>query len=112
MDTLPLNLRRLAYFHHKSAKEFAETLGTTERAVSAWLTGKRKPSYKTAMEITRVYGVDPVSVEGDPIKFAQRLADPVRIDNAEHAIRDVQTTRKRELIKPVPTPPKSVSTSG
>ncbi len=97
MKELPTNLRRLVYFHHRSAREFAETLGTTERAVSAWLNGKREPSYKTVTALAHVYGVDPVTLDGDPYKFAARLADPDRIEATEKAI----SSTKRDRLKAV-----------
>ena len=74
-STLPVNLRRLIFWHHKSAKEFAEMLGTTERTVSAWLTGRREPSYSMAMKMAKVYGIDPSLLGGDPAKFGNQLAD-------------------------------------
>ncbi len=113
MDTLPLNLRRLIFWHHKSAKEFAETLGTTERTVSAWLNGKREPSYSMAMKMARIYGVDPSLFDGDPVKFGTQLADPKR---DEHVLWTgfplAEKERRRAALKPVDTPPESVSTSG
>ena len=107
-DWLPLNLRRLIYFHHKSAREFAEVVGTTERTVSAWLNGKREPSYKTAMQLSKIYGVDPVLLDGDPLKFAKRLCDPERIEQAEQ---ENIPKAKRGGLKAVASTPGSVSPS-
>ena len=108
-DSLPLNLRRLIYFHHKSAREFAQTLGTTERTVSAWLNDEREPSYKMAMTIAKAYGVGPELLEGDPLKFAKSLADPERIEQAED---EGIPKAKRGGFKTIATPPERVSPSG
>ena len=107
--SLPLNLRRLVYFHHPTAKEFAETIGTTERAVSAWLTGKRSPSYQTALRIAEVYGIDAAALEGDPVKFAGKLAHPPRIAHTEDAVPGALKKTRRAKLQAVPS---GVSESG
>ena len=61
-------------------------LDTTERTLSAWMTGKRVPGYENLMKLAGVYGIDPSLLEGDPLKFAKRLADPERIAHAENEI--------------------------
>ena len=66
--------------------------------MSAWLNGKREPSYKTVMAIANTYGVDPVTLDGDPYKFAARLADPDRIQATEEMI----ASTKRARLKAVP----------
>jgi hypothetical protein len=58
------------------------------------------------MHMSKIYGVDPVVLEGDPLKFAARLADPERIDHAE---REGIPKAKRGGLKPVAAPPESVS---
>ena len=82
-----VNLRRLIYFHHWSAREAAKTLGVSEHAMSAWLTEKRKPGLDSIMRIAGIYDIDPRLLSGDQLEFARELADPERIRNAESNIR-------------------------
>ena len=58
------------------------------------------------MAISKTYGVGPELLEGDPLKFAARLADPERIDHDE---REGIPKAKRGGLKPVATPPEAVS---
>jgi transcriptional regulator with XRE-family HTH domain len=80
------NLRRLLYFHHPSAREAAQVLGVTEQAVSAWLTGKRRPNANGLMAIDRVYHVGPRELDLSPADFAQLLADRERMAEAEQNV--------------------------
>jgi transcriptional regulator with XRE-family HTH domain len=92
-SNLAVNLRRLIYFPHSSAREAARTLGVSEHAMSAWLTEKRKPGLDSIMRIAGLYDIDPRLLSGDPLAFARDLADPARIEHAEanilHAARGV-----------------------
>jgi transcriptional regulator with XRE-family HTH domain len=74
------NLRRLLLFEHRSGKEAATALGVTEATVSRWLTGKRYPSAEALIAIDKLYGISPRDLDADPIEFAQRLADPERMN--------------------------------
>lgn len=88
-----VNLRRLIYFHHWSAREAANVIGVSEHAMSAWLTEKRKPGIDSVMRIAGLYDIDPRRLSADQLAFAQELADPDRIQHAEanigHAARGV-----------------------
>ena len=88
-----VNLRRLIYFHHWSAREAAKVIGVSEHAMSAWLTEKRKPGIDSVMRIAGLYDIDPRLLSGDQLAFAKELADPDRIQHAEanigHAVRGV-----------------------
>ena len=88
-----VNLRRLIYFHHWSAREAAKVIGVSEHAMSAWLTEKRKPGIDSVMRIAGLYDIDPRLLSGDQLAFAKELADPERIQHAEanvgHATRGV-----------------------
>ena len=88
-----VNLRRLIYFHHGSAREAANAIGVSEHAMSAWLTAKRRPGIDSVMRIAGLYDIDPRLLSGDQLAFAQELADPDRIQHAEvnigHAVRGV-----------------------
>jgi len=90
-----VNLRRLIYFHHWSAREAAKVIGVSEHAMSAWLTEKRKPGIDSVMRIAGLYDIDPRLLSGDQLTFAKELADPDRIQHAEanigHAARGVGT---------------------
>ena len=74
------NLRRLVHFEHRSGREAAGLLGVTERTVSQWLTGKRYPSGQALVAIDKLYGISPRDLDLDPVDFAQRLADPARMN--------------------------------
>src|SRR5579864_4916130 len=78
-----INLRRLVHFEHQSGKEAAAALGVNEATISRWLTGKRYPSAQALIAIDRLYGVSPRELDDDPVRFAQRLADPERMKYAE-----------------------------
>ena len=80
---LAVNLRRLIYFHHWSAREAAKVIGVSEHAMSAWLTEKRKPGIDSVMRIAGLYDIDPRLLSGDQLAFAKELADPERIQHAE-----------------------------
>jgi len=82
-SSFAVNLRRLLYFHHSSAREAAKILGVSEHAMSAWLTEKRKPGLDSIMRIAGLYDIDPRLLSGDPLNFARELADPARIKHAE-----------------------------
>ena len=92
-SSFAVNLRRLLYFHHSSAREAAKILGVSEHAMSAWLTEKRKPGLDSIMRIAGLYDIDPRLLSRDPLAFAKELADPERIKHAEanilHAARGV-----------------------
>jgi transcriptional regulator with XRE-family HTH domain len=92
------NLRRLVFFHHASAREAARTLGVNEHAVSAWINGKREPGGQALMAIDRTYGISPRELDLDEVAFAQRLADPDRMEYARKTLapkpRDVKRAAK------------------
>jgi transcriptional regulator with XRE-family HTH domain len=71
---------RLLLFEHRSGKEAAQALGVTEATVSRWLTGKRYPAAEALIAIDKLYGVSPRDLDADPVDFAQRLADPERMN--------------------------------
>jgi len=86
-SSFAVNLRRLIYFHHWSAREAAKIIGVSEHAMSAWLTEKRKPGLDSIMRIAGLYDIDPRLLSGEPLAFAKELADPERIEHAEANIR-------------------------
>src|SRR4051812_42707451 len=92
------NLRRMILFDYGSNREAAKALGVTERTISQWLTGKRYPSGQGMMAIHKTFEIAPRDLDLDPIAFAQKLADPVRmqavIDSA-HAARARQIQAKQ-----------------
>jgi transcriptional regulator with XRE-family HTH domain len=105
------NLRRLLLFEHRSGKEAAEALGVTEATVSRWLTGKRYPSAEALIAIDKLYGVSPRDLDADPVEFAQRLADPDRMNyvaiaresgQMEIAKRRVAEAKRRQAERVVP----------
>jgi transcriptional regulator with XRE-family HTH domain len=85
-SNLALNLRRLVFFHHPTAKDAAGVIGVSEHAMSAWLTDKRKPGRDSLLRVAAIYDFDPRLLSGDPLAFARELADPGRISNAEENI--------------------------
>jgi transcriptional regulator with XRE-family HTH domain len=80
---LSVNLRRLVFFHHATAREAAKALGVSEHAVGAWLAGKREPATGNLFRLADLYDVDPSKLAGDPYVFAQVLANPDRMRRAE-----------------------------
>jgi transcriptional regulator with XRE-family HTH domain len=86
-DVFPINLRRLLYFHHSSAREAARVLGVAEHTLSAWLTGKRRPGAAGLMAIDRTYHISPRDLDLPPADFAQLLADRERMVEAEENLR-------------------------
>ena len=83
VENFQLNLRRLLFFHHASAREAARALDVSEHAVSAWLTGKRRPSLDALVKITETYDIDSRALFGDPYDFALLLGVRKRIQAAE-----------------------------
>jgi transcriptional regulator with XRE-family HTH domain len=105
------NLRRLLLFEHRSGKEAAEALGVNEATVSRWLTGKRYPSAEALIAIDKLYGVSPRDLDAEPVEFAQRLADPDRMNYVaiarekglmEVAKRRVAAAKRRQAERVVP----------
>ena len=103
-----VNLRRLIYFHHWSAREAARTLGVSEHAMSAWLTEKRKPGLDSIMRIAGIYDLDPRLLSGEQLEFARELGDSERIKNAEANVRNagrrvgvVAPRRRKRALKEV-----------
>jgi transcriptional regulator with XRE-family HTH domain len=96
-DYFPTNLRRLVFFHHASAREASKVLGVSEHAVSAWITGKRRPGVDALMRLSEIYEINPRFLTDDPITFAGVLALPERIQTAENNIRRV-TQQPRLLV--------------
>jgi len=94
---LPVNFRRLVFFHHQSAREAAGVLGVSEHAVGAWIGGRREPTTKNLLRIADVYAVDPSKLAGDPYVFALLLAAPDRMRRAEEQI----AKARRERLKVV-----------
>lgn len=90
-----VNLRRLLFFHHESAREAAAVIGITEQAISGWLKGTRKPSFATVMKIAEIYEIDPRSLDAQPVwDFAPILGDPERVDRAEENIARLRGGKK------------------
>ncbi len=99
-DPFPTNLRRLVMFHHSSAREAARALGVTEHAVSAWITGKRRPAAAGLLAIDRVYHVSPRDLDLPPEDFAQLLADRERMLAADENLRVYLGGGKSEHVTP------------
>jgi transcriptional regulator with XRE-family HTH domain len=87
---LALNLRRLVFFHHETARDAARVIGVAEQTLSAWITGKREPATKQLFRIAELYEVDPSKLNGDPLIFAEILGNPTRIKLAEENLRRAQ----------------------
>jgi transcriptional regulator with XRE-family HTH domain len=102
VDDFQLNLRRLLFFHHPSAREAARALGVSEHAVSAWLTGKRRPSLDALLKIAETYDIDSRLLMGDPLEFARHLGERERILTAERNLGDIGAYVETITVKPVP----------
>jgi transcriptional regulator with XRE-family HTH domain len=97
-----LNLRRLLFFHHASAREAARALRVSEHTVSAWLTGKRRPNLDALVKIAETYDVDSRVLMGDPLEFARHLGERERILTAERNLGDIGAYVETIVVKPVP----------
>jgi transcriptional regulator with XRE-family HTH domain len=86
LDDFANNVRRLICFHHPTAREASGFLNVSEHALSAWTTGKRRPSMETLLRLAEFYEVDPRDLAGDPVVFAGKLADPERIVSVDAKI--------------------------
>jgi transcriptional regulator with XRE-family HTH domain len=102
VENFRLNLRRLLFFHHASAREAARVLGVSEHAVSAWLTGKRRPGLDAVRKITETYDVDSRLLFGDPYRFALLLGVRKRIEAVEAILGTIAPVLE-ELVEPAPT---------
>lgn len=58
-------------------------IGVSEHAVSAWLSGKRRPALTALMKIAEIYDVDTRLLMGDPLDFADALGRRERIEATE-----------------------------
>jgi transcriptional regulator with XRE-family HTH domain len=94
--------RRLLFFHHPSAREAARALGVSEHAVSAWLTGKRRPNLDALVKIAETYDIDSRVLMGDPLDFARHLGERERILTAERNLGDIGAYVETIVVKPVP----------
>jgi transcriptional regulator with XRE-family HTH domain len=81
-----LNLRRLLFFHHESQRGAARVVGVSAQTLGGWLAGRREPSTGKLFAIANLYDVDPSKLAGDPLVFAQIMANPDRIRRAEDNI--------------------------
>lgn len=103
VENFQLNLRRLLFFHHPSAREAARTLGVSEHAVSAWLTGKRRPNVDALVKIAETYDIDSRVLMGDPLEFARHLGERERILTAERNLGgDIGAYVETIVVEPVP----------
>lgn len=92
-----LNLRRLLYFHHATAREAAAIIGVTEQAISGWIRGTRTQSLQVAMRVAEIYDIDPRLLSGDPLDFAERLGDRERVLQAERNIEAIKKKLRRKV---------------
>jgi transcriptional regulator with XRE-family HTH domain len=102
MENFRLNLRRLLFFHHATAREAARALDVSEHAVSAWLRGKRRPNLDALVKIAETYDIDSRVLMGDPLEFARHLGERERILTAERNLGDIGAYVETIVIEPVP----------
>jgi transcriptional regulator with XRE-family HTH domain len=103
-----INLRRLLFLHHDSARDASAVIGVTEQAVSGWLRGKRKQTLDTLMRVAVIYEIDPRDLDADPRDFLAVLADTSRYDIAEG---NIESLRKGDdIFKKPPTRKKATVT--
>jgi transcriptional regulator with XRE-family HTH domain len=79
------NLRRLMGLHEVTAKQVAMAIGASESTFNKWSSGDRNPSFKYALEVGELFGVDP-----------GRLARADFADLLEHELADAERYRKAE----------------
>jgi transcriptional regulator with XRE-family HTH domain len=86
VDNFAVNIRRLLCFHFPTNRQAAEYVGVSEHAISAWITGKRRPNLDGTLKLAELFAVDPRDLAGDPVAFAGRLGDVERIMSVEAKI--------------------------
>ena len=93
-----INLRRLLFFHHESAREAAAVVGVTEQAVSGWLRAKRAQSAEVMLRLAEIYDIDPRTLHMDPLDFAEILGNRSRVAHAETNIAAAKRGQNRTVI--------------
>jgi len=98
-ENFRLNLRRLLFFHHASAREAARALDVSEHAVSGWLTGKRRPGLDALRTITETYDIDSRALFGDPYDFALLLGIRKRLEAVEAILGPIGPILETDVIE-------------
>jgi transcriptional regulator with XRE-family HTH domain len=102
MDRFSENLSRLLGLHALPAKEAAEMLGISQSAFTKWATGKRNPSFTTALLVGEFFGVpaDRLARADFGCLLEGELASSQRFDEVEAEIR-----RRRSILHEVGSQP-------
>jgi transcriptional regulator with XRE-family HTH domain len=102
MELFPENLRRLLGLHDLDQAEAAEMLGMSKASFSAWNSGRRQPSFQTALHIGEFFGVpaDRLARAEFEDLLAHELADPDRFREVEAEIRRRRSTLREVEAKP------------
>jgi transcriptional regulator with XRE-family HTH domain len=104
VERFPENLRRLLGLHDLEQTEAAEMLGMSKQSFSAWNSGRRTPSFTTALLVADFLGVaaDRLARASFEDLLAHELADPDRFREVEAEIRRRRSTLKAVDDKPGP----------
>jgi DNA-binding XRE family transcriptional regulator len=103
VERFPENLRRLLGLHDLEQTEAAEMLGMSKQSFSAWNSGRRQPSFTTALLIGELFQLpaDRLARAEFADLLAHELADPVRFAEVEAELR--RRRAKLKLVEDKPT---------
>ena len=89
MDAFVENFERLLGLHHLTAKQAARMTGITESTLSKWSSGKRSPSFESAITVGETFGIEPGRLAKARFEdlLAHELADPERYREVEKRIK-------------------------
>ena len=106
MEHFADNLERLLGLHKVSAKEAASLLGLSQSSFSKWATGKRRPSFTTAIELGEFFQVSAEKLARSPFAdlLDNELSSAERFEAVEQKIQKHRTGLKAVPSDNEPTP--------
>jgi transcriptional regulator with XRE-family HTH domain len=95
------NLERLLGLHAFPAKYAARALGLSQSAFSTWQSGRRQPSFDTAMRIGDFFEIEPRRLARASFAslLANELADAERFERVEQRIRQARRAHLHEVVQ-------------
>jgi DNA-binding XRE family transcriptional regulator len=92
MNRFPDNLNRLLGLHSLSAREAANMLDLSPSTFAKWGTGRRQPSFSTALRVGEFFLVpaDRLATAEFEDLLQHELADPARFRAVEENIKDAR----------------------
>jgi transcriptional regulator with XRE-family HTH domain len=103
MDDRPFadNLERLLGLHAFPAKYAARALGLSQSAFSTWQSGRRQPSFDTAMRIGEFFEIEASRLARASFAslLANELSDAERFERVEQRIRQARRAHLQEVVR-------------